>query len=312
MRAVVVGDDRAPALATVPAPRPRAGEVLVGVRAVALCGSEVEKLAGGSAVPGAVLGHEVSGIVLDGALPAGTRVTVAHHVGCGACARCLSGHETTCLAFAASGLRPGGFAERLVASEAHVASTVLPLPDEVADADGALVEPLACVVRAAASLPAGRGAVVGCGAMGLLFCRLLRARGQGVVALDPDAARMLRALEDADGPAAADDELDFCVVTHPAGLDDALRLLRPGGTCLLFAAEAAPRAVDLDRVYRAELVLRGARSATPDALREALELIRSGAVRVSDLVTDVLPLERFAEGLERYRSGLALKVVFRP
>jgi threonine dehydrogenase-like Zn-dependent dehydrogenase len=208
MRAVVVGDDRAPALATVPAPRPRAGEVLVGVRVVGLCGSDVEKLAGGTAVAGAVLGHEVAGVVLDGALPAGTRVTVAHHVGCGACARCLSGHETTCLAFAASSLRPGGFAEQLVASAAHVASTVLPLPDEVADADGALVEPLACVVRAAGSLPTGRGAVVGCGAMGLLFCRLLRARGQGVVVLDPDAARMLRALDDADAPAAANDELD--------------------------------------------------------------------------------------------------------
>ena len=71
---------------------------------------------------------------------------------------------------------PGGFAERLVASAAHVASTVLPLPDEVADADGALVEPLACV-RARRRVAARRAAalVVGCGAMGLLFCRLLRA-----------------------------------------------------------------------------------------------------------------------------------------
>ena len=59
-------------------------------------------------------------------------------------------------------------------------------------------------------------------------------------------------------------------------------------------------------------MLRGSRSATPAALREALDLIRSGTVRVSDLVTDVLPLERFAEGLERYRSGQALKVVFQP
>ena len=59
-------------------------------------------------------------------------------------------------------------------------------------------------------------------------------------------------------------------------------------------------------------MLRGSRSATPAHLRAALELIRAGTVRVSDLVTDVLPLERFAEGLQRYRSGQALKVVFAP
>jgi threonine dehydrogenase-like Zn-dependent dehydrogenase len=133
-----------------------------------------------------------------------------------------------------------------------------------------------------------------------------------VVVLDRAGARLRRGLVHAAAPAAAHDELDFCVVTHPAGLDDALRLLRPGGTCLLFAAEGEPRPVDLERVYRSELVLRGSRSATPAALREALELIRTGAVCVSDLVTDVLPLEQFAEGLERYRSGRALKVVFQP
>ena len=59
-------------------------------------------------------------------------------------------------------------------------------------------------------------------------------------------------------------------------------------------------------------MLVGSRSATPASLREALALIADGTVAVEDLVTDVLPLERFADGLERYRRRQALKVVFRP
>jgi threonine dehydrogenase-like Zn-dependent dehydrogenase len=102
------------------------------------------------------------------------------------------------------------------------------------------------------------------------------------------------------------------VITAPDGLADALHLLRPGGTCLIFAAGPLPQAVDLDRVYRAELLLRGSRSATPRHLREALDAIATGRIRVDDLITDVLPLTEFAEGLDRYRRGAALKVVFRP
>ena len=312
MRAVVLGDDQVPVLATVPAPEPRAGEVLVGVRAVGLCGSDVEKLVHGGAVAGSVLGHEVAGEVLDGALPRGLRVAVAHHVGCGACERCLTGHEPTCPAFSASNLRPGGFAERLVASAAHVASTVLPLPDTVPDESGALVEPLACVLRGVEALPPGRGVIVGCGMVGQLFLRVLGARGDGLLVLEPEPVRLMAALVHAERPAAPGDEVDYAVVTAPAGLGEALALLRPGGTCLVFAAEPAPRPVDLDLVYRMELSLRGSRSSTAAHLRSALDAIAKGSVRVDDLVTDILPLDRFAEGLDRYRAGQALKVVFRP
>ena len=295
----------------VPAPRPRAGEALIQVAAVGLCGSDAEKLERGEAVPGAVLGHEVAGRVLEGPLPVGTRVAVAHHVPCGECARCLDGHEPLCPQFAASDLRPGGFAERLVASGLHVAATVLPLPDPVDDLMGIWVEPLACVLRGVDALPTGRGLVVGCGAVGQLFARVLAARGDVVRVLEPDPDRLLRALAVAERPAAAGDEHDYAVVTAPAGLDEALDLVRPGATVLVFAA-AGPQPVALDRVYRRELVLRGVRSTTPSHLRRALAEIEAGRIEVRDLVTDILPLADFAEGLERYRSGRALKVVFRP
>ena len=141
---------------------------------------------------------------------------------------------------------------------------------------------------------------------------MLAARGDSVRVLDADAARLVAAADEGFEPAATDEQLDFAVVTAPAALDAALALLRPGGTCLLFAAPAAPLPVLLDLIYRRELVLVGSRSATPASLRAALDLIASRQVAVEDLVTDVLPLEEFADGLERYRRRSALKVVFRP
>jgi L-iditol 2-dehydrogenase len=209
-------------------------------------------------------------------------------------------------------LRPGGFAQLLVAPASHVGTVVLPLPDEVSDIAGTFVEPLGCIVRGAALLPRGTGVVGGCGAIGRLFARVLAARGDSVRALDADASRLVAAAAEGFEPPATDELLDFAVVTAPAALDAALALLRPGGTCLLFAAPATPVPVLLDRLYRRELVLVGSRSATPSSLRAALDLIASGRVPVEDLVTDVLPLEEFAEGLDRYRRRRALKVVFRP
>jgi threonine dehydrogenase-like Zn-dependent dehydrogenase len=148
--------------------------------------------------------------------------------------------------------------------------------------------------------------------VGQLFCRVLSARGDALLVLEPQPDRLLAALEHAERPAAPGDEVDYAVVTAPAGLDEALPLLRPGGTCLVFAAEPAPRPLDLDVVYRMELTLRGSRSSTATHLRAALDAIANDRVRVDDLVTDILPLDRFAEGLARYRAGAALKVVYRP
>ena len=251
MRAVVIGHDGEPALDTIPAPEPEAGELLVRVTAVGLCGSDVEKL-GDPSLAGAVLGHEIAGVVESGPLAAGTRVTIAHRVPCGGCARCLTGHETTCPTFLASSLRPGGFAGLLVASRAHVAAAVQVLPDQVSDVAATFTEPLGCVLRGIAQVAPGRGAVVGCGGVGQLVLRALAARGDTPLVVEPDGARRDRALEVAERPAVAGDELDYAVVTAPSALNTALAIVRPGGTVLVFAAPSGTVPLELDAVYRRE------------------------------------------------------------
>jgi L-iditol 2-dehydrogenase len=291
VRAVVLDADGLPELADLPVPS--GPGLLVRVRACGLCGSDVEKL--GHAAPGTVLGHEVEGELEDGA-----RVTVMHHVPCGTCERCRAGHQSTCGEFRAPRIAPGGFAEQLRASYC------VPLPDTLGELDGVWVEPLACVLRAMSRVPRGRVLVVGCGAIGQLWIQVLQRRGDRVYVADPRVERLVRGEEL--GGVVRDDLVDAAVLTAPPGLNDALRRLEPGGTLLVFAAPGGLVLAALDAVYRKELVMLGSRSATPAYFRDALELLPS--LELAPVTR--LPLERFGEGVELYRSGEALKVVFTP
>lgn len=275
VRAVVLDGDGQPRLADVAAPADP-----IHVLACGLCGSDVEKL--GRAPAGTVLGHEVVARRADG-----KRVALLHHLPCGECERCRAGHESTCEAFAAPTIVPGGFAEQVAATDG------VELPNGVDDATGTYVEPLACVLRGAERVPRGRVLVVGHGFVGRLFSEVLSRRGDEVFAIDSIPERAGQA---PDGP------VDAAVLCAPAAPLDAVAA---GGTVLVFAG-AGP--IDLEDVYRRELTLTGSRSSTPRHMEEAAALLPE-----LDLPRPiVLPLERFAEGLELYRSGRALKVVFTP
>ena len=310
MLAVTVTPGGSPALRELPSPTAPPGGVLVRVRACGLCGSDVEKLRPGGAPPGSVLGHEIAGVVVDGALPAGLRVALAHHVPCGSCSRCLAGHEPLCPAFAASALEPGGFCELTAASPEHVAHALLPLPDHVSDLAGSFVEPLACVLRGIEGL-SGDALVAGAGSIGLLAAQALRARGALVRVLEPEPARARRAAELGFEPPRSHERFAGALLSAAAALPEALMLLEPGGQLVLFSG-GDEQLFDTDLVYRRELAVRGLRSSTPRHLREALALIADGQVDCEGLVDCVLGLDAFADGLARYRSRQALKVVFAP
>jgi L-iditol 2-dehydrogenase len=282
VRAVVVDETGVPRLTDVPEPRGEGRPVRV--LACGLCGSDVEKL--GPEAAGLVLGHEVVAETDEG-----ERVALVHHRPCGECERCRAGHETTCEAFGAPTIVPGGFAERVLADGS------VGITDEVPDAVATYVEPLACVLRAAERVPGGRVLVVGCGFVGRLFLAVLRRRGDEVFALEARPERL--AAPEPDGP------VDAAVLCAPGGADSAVQALAPGGTMLAFAPGGP---LDLDTVYRRELRVLGARSATPQSMADAARLLPE--LHVPE--PTVLPLERFAEGLDLYRSGRALKVVFTP
>jgi L-iditol 2-dehydrogenase len=281
VRAVALDAAGVPGL--VDLPEPDGPGALVDVLACGLCGSDVEKLRPEFA--GAVLGHEVVARTEDG-----RRVALVHHHACGECDRCRAGHESTCEAFRAPTIRPGGFAERANAQG------WVEVPDELDVARATMVEPLACVLRGAERAPPGRVLVVGHGFIGHLFAAVLGRRGDEVFAVDADPRRSGRA---PDGP------VNTAVICARGGVEAAIDAVEPGGTILVFAdAGAIPAAP----IYRRELTIAGTRSATPQFMERAAALLPELDVPEPA----VLPLDRFAEGLELYNRREALKVVFSP
>jgi L-iditol 2-dehydrogenase len=281
VRALILGSNGSLELAELPAPE---GGELVRVLACGLCGSDVEKI--GNAAPGTVLGHEVAAERLDG-----RRVALVHHLPCGECERCLSGHESTCDHFGAATIEPGGFAERVVARGGWVV-----LPDGVETAVGTYIEPLACVLRGAERVPRREVLVLGGGFVGSLFAAVLRHRGDTVFVRDVNPAR--------NGPEPAGPVGAVVICASGAG-QDALEAAEPGGTVLAFAD---PGPIDPGDVYRRELTILGSRSATPRHMEEAARFLP--ALDVPEPA--VYPLAEFERGLDAYTSGQAVKVVFTP
>jgi L-iditol 2-dehydrogenase len=329
MRAAVHAGAGEIRLETRPAPEIGPGEILLRVRGCGLCGSDLAKLRGPATRP-AVLGHEVVGeVAAVGAgvqdLRPGERVVVAHHVPCGACHYCRRGSASMCRAFRASNLDPGGFAEYVRVPAENVRHATFRVPTGMADAVAAFTEPLGCCVRAvrrAAIQADDTVLVVGLGAMGCLLLQLARLRGAHVVATDPLPAR--RALAETLGarPAVVPEDVadalagpsegrgaDVVVLTAgaPALVRAALGWVRDGGAVHLFVGEGEGP-LPVGDLYRRELTLTATYSSSPDDLSEAFRLLQCGAVRVAELCSHRVPLERLTEAVGLMERREALKV----
>jgi L-iditol 2-dehydrogenase len=309
-----------------PAPEAGPGEVVCDVVACGVCASDVTDWYVAGKVP-VVLGHELAGVVAavgtaadgEATLPAiGQRVAIHHHAPCGECRRCRRGHETLCERFRASGLDPGGFAER-VRVPAELVGELLELSDGVDPVAATFIEPLGCVLRAQdrAGLRGGDSLlVVGAGVNGLLQIAAAHARAvEAVWVREPRTARL--ELAEAWGAERHGNELvDVAIVCTPKpdAIAAAAASLAPGGTLCLYAPPApdAPPPLDGTALFLRELTVTASYSAGPQDMRDALELIASGQIDPLPLVSHRLALDEIGRALELQRSGEALKVVVVP
>lgn len=321
-------------------PMPGRGEVLLALRAVGLCGTDLFKLSTHGARPGSVLGHELVGsVVASGAdvqgLEPGDRVAVPHHVPCGECARCRSSNETLCETFRENLMYPGGFSDLILIRERAVRHAARKLPEHLCDDVAVWMEPAACVLRAIersgidAGGPSRIAAVLGAGGMGALHLLLLKALDPGirVVMVDPDpsrrrlvsslgadravapeqAAPSVRAMSDGAGA-----DTVFDTVGGAGVLDSALEVSREGATVLLFAhaAQGEQARFDINTLFKFERRIIGSYSGTPAEQQRVFELMIDGRLDPSPLVTHRLDLSRFSEGVALVKRREAMKVVF--
>jgi len=306
---------------TVPDPVAGPGEVVCRVLACATCGSDVQDFYVARKLP-AVLGHEPAGEVVEvgagvAGVAVGDRVAIHHHAPCGACARCRAGHETLCAQFRSTRLDPGGFAE-YVRIEARLVGELLAL-DGLDPIAATCVEPLGCALRAqtrAGVRPGDRLLVVGAGASGLLQIAAARARGvEDVRVAEPDEARRRLAIAWGAAPPPGDDarvDVAIACTSKRAAIVAAAEALGPGGRLLLYAPADEPLPLTGWDVFARELTLTASWSAGPAEMREALRLLRAGAVRTDELIGARFGLDDTGEALAAQRSGAVLKAVVVP
>jgi alcohol dehydrogenase/L-iditol 2-dehydrogenase len=252
-------------------PEPVCGQqdVVVAVRGVGLCGSDLAVVAGKRPVPALpwALGHEAFGdIVAVGRRVAdrrvGQRVVVEPNFPCLECPSCRGGATATCARRRILGIsEPGALVERL----AVPARFAWPVPAGWGDEDLVCVEPLA-VARAAVARAAVRAGmrclVVGAGAQGLLVCLTLLHLGATPYVTDPNPDRLGLARElGARDLAELDGDVLFPVVIEtsgvPSALESALPRTAPDGCVALIGMSQTPARLATFPIVQRRLNLRG-------------------------------------------------------
>jgi threonine dehydrogenase-like Zn-dependent dehydrogenase len=313
--------------------QPEAGEALVRVHAVGICGSDREVYQGnrpeGYVRYPLVPGHEWSGTVeaVGAGVPeslAGRKVVGEGFRNCQVCDRCHAGETTLCTAgYEETGFtQPGAMATTLTlpARLLHV------LSNEADLTAAALLEPAACIAAAALKAntrPAERVAVVGTGTLGMFAVQFLKAGSPAellVVGSRPDREALSRDFGATDFRTGGQELPDnFDVVIETAGSASAARtaasLLRRGGR-LVLTGIPAPGAEGLDPtdlVVR-QLEVHAVFGAAPDAWAHTVRVFGAGLLDPLPLVTHELPLAEFPQAIELVGAGdpKVGKVLLRP
>ena len=323
MKALLIEGAGRTRAAVIPEPQPEAGDVLLRVRTVGFCGSDLNTYRGLNplvAYP-RVPGHEIAGSiesvgrdVPQGLLAVGMDVTVLPYTACGHCAACRRGRANACRTNETLGVqREGALTERIAVPW-----------EKVVRADGlsrralALVEPLSVGFHA---VDRGRVAasdtvvVIGCGAVGLGAIAGARARGARTIAVDVDDAKLTLATK-----AGASDTLNceqdalpgrVGELTHGDGADvvveavgipqtfvAAVDAVAFTGRVVYIGYAKAPVSYDTSQFVRKELDILGSRNATVEDFRAVSAMLAQGTFPVDATVTRSVSLADAGEALD--------------
>lgn len=318
MKALAINGTGSVALTAVPVPEPADGECRVRVTLAGICGTDLQLLEGYADFRG-IPGHEFVGVVeavasADDAAWIGRRVVGEINVGCGRCHWCAAGVKEHCVSRTVVGIRgrDGAFADCVCLP----AGNLHEVPASMDDQTAVFAEPTAAACRVLEQVAIddrAQVAVVGDGRLGLLLAQVLRTASPEVTVLGRHSRKLETAralgLATLAASTAESAERRFDVVVDATGRSEGLRralqIVRPRGTVVMkstFHGEAAlaawPIVVD-------EVTLVGSRCGP---FRRAIELLATGAVRVTPLISLVASLREHESAFAHARREL--KVLF--
>jgi L-iditol 2-dehydrogenase len=344
MKAAVLESLENLVLKDVPIPEVGQDDALVRVRACAVCGSDIRIFHHGNnrVHPPAILGHESAGeIVAVGAnvtaFRVGDRVALGSDVPCGECDFCRAGYGNNCQINYAMGYQfPGSFAEYVLLNRAVLNfGPVHHIPDHMSYDEGALAEPLACVLNTVELVDIKLGdtvVVMGTGPIGCMIIPVALMRGATkVIAINRSPGRLAfakqvgadvticsseedqvaRVLEETGGLGA---DVIFTANPTPSSHADALQMARNRGRVNFFGGLPAGSKVELETniIHYKELIVSGAHGSVPRHHRLAIELIASGKLDMKPFISHRFPLDEVNEAFRVAESKEGLRVIVKP
>ena len=337
MKAAVVKDDSTIKITHIENPELGPNDILVQMSACGICGSDVEKVFGKYGQPSMKLGHEPAGIILKVGsqvenFAVGDRVFTHHHVACYSktCHECSHGNETMCKKYYQSNLNPCGLADEYIVPEWNVKhGGVLKIPDEMSFEEAAMIEPLACCLRAWKKFNYQKNdtaVILGVGPTGIMHALLARSVGFSKIFCSDlndfrlDFAKKLgfeavRSNESSEKILQSTiDGVDVAIVAtgNLNELDSAINLVRKGGTIVMFGVPSKDASIDINmsNVYSKEITITTTYAASDTDTKNALELIVSGTIDVKSLITHKYTLEDSQKAFDHAKTGdNAMKII---
>lgn len=321
-------------------------EILVRVESCGICHTDLKKIEYNLLPAPRIYGHETAGVVAVSGnrvtkYAPGDRVTVFHHIPCQNCFYCERRLYAQCAVYKTVGVTAGyepaggGFSQYVRVMNWIVDRGVEKIPPGVSFDQACWVEPVNTCLKGVELLDLRSGdvvAVLGQGAIGLVFTMLVKRAGATVLASDTIEFR--RALSERFGAAAFDPRrpgleeaarsatakrgVDAVILaTNAPGLvEEALRISRPGAKILLFAQTSAKERIDLcgADICVGERILLGSYSADIDLQAESARLVFNGELPVEQLISHRVPLDSIEQGIHiaLYPDERSLKVVVHP
>jgi alcohol dehydrogenase len=307
-----------------------AGEVVLKIDAVGICGSDMHAYHGHDPrrVPPMVLGHEFAATIVEGP-GSGRRVTGNPLITCGVCEFCVQGRDNLCSNRTMVGMtRPGAFAERM---SIPVAS-LIDIPQDMDPVKAALTEPAATALHAlnlsmralTRPLPECSILVLGGGAIGMLAALLIRSYGgHDLVVAETNPLRRAsieravgcRCFDPRDGVAPTPGSVDYVIdaVGAKATRAAAFTAVKPGGVIMHIGLQDWASEIDMRKLTLAEITLIGTYTYTTADLRATVRALAEGVF--GDLAwVEERPLAEGARAFADLDQGRtpSAKIVLRP
>lgn len=335
MKQVICNKPGEMALEIADKPSPSPTEVLVGIKRVGLCGTDIHAYSGSQPYfqyP-RVLGHELAGVVESvgsevSSIQAGTTVYVTPYIECGQCVACRQGRPNCCVSISVLGVhKDGGMCEYLPVPESHVISA------DGLDLDQlALVECMAVGAHAVRRSDVQSGStvlVVGAGPIGMGIVQFARARGAEVFVVDTNAERLtfcketlgatevisaqdnvaaeLERLTDGDYP-----NVVFDATGNPEAMMAGFNWTAHAGTYVLVSVVNADITFSDPEFHKRELSLLGSRNATREDFEHVVRSLQDGSVLATNMVTHRCGLDELPQAMVQWtqpNSGIIKAIV---